>query len=225
LELAMNLVTDGEAAVAAFLRMHGSWALLLVFLVAATQTGFVLGPLLPGTTILFICGVFARSEPQSLQVAPLGLSALAGGVSGAVLHYFLGRWAAEKLFVKDRGIWNRQNLRQTEAFFAKHGRASLLLAPSVPIVRTFASVVAGASSLPLPTFVTATAGGVLFWVTTAIGAGYLAGILPGAKVGVLAAAGLFSLLLGLRVAWKAYQERRKASSAPLSDQEAGSVQE
>jgi membrane-associated protein len=200
---ALQAIQDIDAAMGSFIRTHGAWVYPMLFLVALTQTGFLLGPVLPGSTIVFICGVFSRTEPQTVNVLLVLATGVAGGWLGCHAHYFIGQWAGTRAFNREKGILSKETLAKTEAFFEKHGTKTMFLAPSLPFMRTFSSVVAGAAGMPLPQFSFSAACGVTFWVGSMTAAGYLAGLIPGAKTGVLGLVALISIVLIARLAWQA----------------------
>lgn len=114
---------------------------LIAFIVFA-ESGLLFGFFFPGDTLLFLAGTLAAQGQFSLAAALLVItvSAAAGGQVG----YIIGERAGPRLFKKKDGILFRQEyVKQAEAFYEKHGGKTIMLARFVPIVRTFAPVVAG----------------------------------------------------------------------------------
>lgn len=202
----LEALKDIDAAIGSFVREHGAWTYLLVFLVGLTQTGFVLGPALPGTTIIFICGVIARTQPNAVNIVLVMAVGAAGAWLGCFVHYGLGKWAGSRLFVKEKGLFSKDKLAKAEEFFEKHGRLAMVIAPSTPIMRTFVPVAAGGAHMALGHYALFALAGVMLWTGSAGTVGYLFGMVPGAKTGIMVAAAVFSVFLIGRMAWQARQQ-------------------
>lgn len=140
----------------------------------------LLFPILPGDSLLFAIGMFTATGALHLplwQTLPLlFLAAFAGNVSG----YEIGRLAGGPLYERDGRFIKRKYFDQTHTFFDKHGSKALILGRFVPIVRTFITVVAGASKMSRRHFFTWSAVGALLWVGLVTLAGYFLGkVIPG----------------------------------------------
>ncbi len=119
-----------------------SGGLLLVTAIIFAESGLLLGFFLPGDTLLFSAGFFA-SQGRLPLLWLLALVVIAA-VAGYYVGYRIGRRFGPKLFSKPDGILFRQEyLKRSEAFYTKHGGKTIFLSRFVPIVRTFAPVVAG----------------------------------------------------------------------------------
>lgn len=115
--------------------------LALAFIVFA-ESGLLFGFFFPGDTLLLLAGVLAAQGQLDIAVTigVIMVSAIAGGQAG----YVIGRHAGPRLFKKKDGIlFRHEYIEQSEAFYEKHGGKTIVLARFVPIVRTFAPVVAG----------------------------------------------------------------------------------
>jgi len=119
-----------------------SGGLLVIALIVYAESGMMVGFFLPGDTLLLSAGVLAASGqfPIELTVAVIALAAVLGDNTG----YIIGKTAGRRLFRKKDGIVFRQEyVQKAEKFYEKHGAKTLLVAHYVPIVRSFAPLVAG----------------------------------------------------------------------------------
>jgi membrane-associated protein len=87
----------------------------------------------------------------------------------------------EKVFTRDYWFLKRRYIDQTEAFYAKHGGKTLIIARFVPIVRTFAPFVAGVGKMVYTSFIGYCVSGGILWVSTLTLAGYFFGSIPMVK--------------------------------------------
>lgn len=123
-----------------------SGGLLMIALIVYAESGMMVGFFLPGDTLLLSAGVLAASGqfPIELSVAVIALAAVLGDNTG----YIIGRTMGRRLFKKKDGIIFRQEyVQKAEKFYEKHGAKTLLIAHYVPIVRSFAPLVAGVGKM------------------------------------------------------------------------------
>lgn len=147
-----------------------------------TQTGLLLGPLIPGNTLLFTAGVLTGSNGQILTWPNVVFSFIAGALLGNAANYFQGKRLGRGLFEKrETGIISQTSLAKTEAFFSKHGRMTMLFSPFVPIVRSFAPFVAGLGEMPFRSYFGFAALGVALWVVVLVSLGAGIGQVPWIK--------------------------------------------
>jgi membrane-associated protein len=119
-----------------------SGGLLVIALIVYAESGMMVGFFLPGDTLLLSAGVLAASGqfPIEMTVGVIALAAVLGDNTG----YIIGKTAGKRLFRKKDGIIFRQEyVQRAEKFYEKHGAKTLLIAHYVPIVRSFAPLVAG----------------------------------------------------------------------------------
>lgn len=125
--------------------------ILLVSLIVFAESGLLVGFFLPGDTLLFGAGL-AASQGQ-LSLPWLIAAVVTAAVIGDNVGYSIGRRTGHRIFKKKDGIVFRQEyLEKAETFYEKHGGKTIIIARFVPIVRTFAPVVAGASKMPRKKF-------------------------------------------------------------------------
>ena len=110
-----------------------------------------------------------------LRLGMTVIFATAGGVAGSLFCYFIGRFGRSFFcrFMKYKGL--RAGMTSAKNVFDKYGRASVFIARIFPIARTYVSIPAGMSKMPVGQFVLYTAGGAFIWNTVLIGIGYSLG--------------------------------------------------
>jgi membrane-associated protein len=164
LRQAYHLVTDVQSIV--------QWGgTVLVCTIVFTETGLFVGFFLPGDSLLVTAGVFAATGHLNLTwllfLVPLC------AIAGDQLGYWIGRRAGQTLYRRDDSFFFRKkHLQRAHEFYEKHGVKTIILARFVPIVRTFASPVAGAAKMNYRRFFTFDIMGGFLWVWSMLLVGY-----------------------------------------------------
>lgn len=176
----VNLVLHIDAFLGDFIRDYGAWMYLVLFLIVFCETGLVVFPFLPGDSLLFIGGAFAATG--HLHIAALIALLLVAAIGGNTLNYLIGRWVGPKVFsthipLLERFL-DRAALQKTHTFYDKHGGKTIVLARFIPVVRTFAPFVAGASSMGFGRFQLFNVLGALVWVLLLVLVGFFFGNIP-----------------------------------------------
>ncbi len=118
----------------------------LIFIVFA-ETGLAVGFFLPGDSLLVVAGLFAATG--KLNLAILLITLFVAAVVGDAVGYFTGLRLGPRLFKKQKSFFFRpSHLQKAHAFYEKYGGKTIVIARFVPIVRTFAPMVAGAARCP-----------------------------------------------------------------------------
>lgn len=155
-----------------------SGGILIVALIVFAESGLLIGFFLPGDTLLFSAGLIASQGalPLPLLLFVTSLAAIVGDNVG----YSIGQKTGSKIFTKEDGIlFQKDHLRRAEEFYEKHGGKTITIARFVPIVRTFAPVVAGAGNMPRRRFMFYNVVGAITWVVSLTMVGYwLGGKIP-----------------------------------------------
>jgi membrane-associated protein len=171
-----------DTHLAELLRQYGGWTYAILFLIIFCETGLVVTPFLPGDSLLFAAGavVAAANKPgdPALNIILLWVLMMVAAVVGDSVNYQIGRWLGLRVFKEDAKVMKTEYLRRTEAFYAKHGGKTIILARFIPIVRTYAPFVAGASRMDYPRFLTYNVIGGVAWITIFLFAGYFFGNIP-----------------------------------------------
>lgn len=154
----------------------------LVFIVFA-ETGLAVGFFLPGDSLLVVAGVFAANG--QLNVALLLASLFVAAVIGDAVGYYTGATMGAKLFRRQKSLLFRpSHLQKAHNFYEKYGGKTIIIARFVPIVRTFAPIVAGAAQMPYRKFLVFNVVGGFLWVFSMILTGYFLGTLLRDKLGI-----------------------------------------
>lgn len=140
--------------------------LLVLGLIVFAESGLLIGFFLPGDSLLFIAG-FLASEAGKNVLPPLPwviLVSTSMAIIGDQVGYAIGNKVGPALFSRPRSrLFNPAHVQKANAFFAKHGARTIVLARFVPVVRTFAPVVAGVGAMEYKTFVRYNVIGGLLW--------------------------------------------------------------
>ena len=155
---------------------YGGAIYTVLFVVIFVETGLVAMPFLPGDSLLFTAGLFARTGHLELATL-LGLLFVAA-VLGDNCNYWIGRKIGIKVFdIKFRGkpLVKREYLEKTHSFFEKHGTKAIIMARFVPFVRTFAPFAAGIGEMKYRKYLAFDVLGGALWIGLLTFAGYLLG--------------------------------------------------
>lgn len=158
----------------------GVWGVAVVCLIVFAETALLVGFFLPGDTLLFFTGVLTLTgviqAPLWLVITAVSVAAILGDQVGFVI----GRRAGPAIFNrKESGLFSRASVAKTESFFERFGSATVTIARFVPMVRTFAPVIAGVGSMRYRSFITFNVIGAVVWVTSVILLGFGLGHIPG----------------------------------------------
>ncbi len=154
----------------------GTWAVLGIMLIIFAECGILLGFFLPGDTLLFVSGLFIAAGtidiPLWLFILIVSVAAFVGNMVGYGIGYKVGPAVFSR---PDAKFLKHEYIEKSEAFFAKYGKITVVLARFVPIVRTVATVMAGASRMNFKIYTLYSAIGGVFWITSVTIAGYFLG--------------------------------------------------
>lgn len=149
--------------------------LAVLLLVVFVESGLLIGFFLPGDSLLFTAGLLIATRdilPLWLVLVTVPIAAIAGDQVG----YFIGRKAGPRVFSRpDSRVFRQEFVDKSYAYFERYGPRTIVLARFVPIVRTFAPVVAGVSKMHYRTFVTYNVIGGVLWGAGVVLLGYFLG--------------------------------------------------
>lgn len=163
----------------AWIMDHGG--LYIVAFIVFAETGLFVGFFLPGDTILFITGMIIAN---SLLPGIGGLIPLlywiaiiaAAGIAGNYMGYWIGSKFGDHFSnKKDTWLFKKRHLQNAKEFYDKKGGSAIIIARFLPIVRTFAPVIAGMVRMKKTTFTIYNVIGSMVWVGSIVTAGYLLG--------------------------------------------------
>jgi membrane-associated protein len=139
-------------------------SLIIIGLIVLLSAGIPFGFFLPGDTMLFTAGFF--SSQHDLPLAGLIIVAIISKIIGSSLGYKIGDVLSKKLVNrKDSFFYRKEYLEKAEVFYGDHGGKTVLFAQFIPILRTFAPVVAGISKMDKKRFQLFNVIGAVLWVT------------------------------------------------------------
>jgi membrane-associated protein len=148
---------------------------LLLFVVFA-ETGLFIGFFLPGDSLLFTAGLLCSTGILDIHPALLLILIMAAAIAGNMVGYFFGKKVGPMLFKRKSGLLFRQeHLVMANEFYKRHGKKTIILSRFLPIVRTFAPIIAGIVKLEYYKFVIYSVVGAFFWVDILVLAGYYLG--------------------------------------------------
>jgi membrane-associated protein len=147
--------------------------LALVTAIIFAETGLMFGFFLPGDSLLFTVGLFCALEILPVPIGWVILALSAAAIVGDQVGYWTGRLLGQRLFEK-RETWffKRKYLQQTRAFYNRWGKSAIILGRYVPIVRTFAPILAGVVGFSPRQFIVYNATGGILWIVSLTLAGY-----------------------------------------------------
>ena len=150
---------------------------LIIFM----ETGLLIGFFLPGDSLLVTAGLLAATGVVHLNLFVLMLLLVPAAIIGDAVGYWIGRRAGRALYQReDSRFFKRKHLLQTHAFYERHGGKTIVMARFVPIVRTFAPVVAGVAEMSYRHFASFNIFGGIGWVILMLCIGYFLGtVIPG----------------------------------------------
>jgi membrane-associated protein len=153
---------------------YGGMALIIF-----VETGLLFGFFLPGDSLLFTAGLACAPDNAlgvKFDLLTLNLILVPAAILGDSVGYWIGRKAGEKLYHREKTLFFRKDhLMHTKAFYEKHGGKTIIIARFVPLIRTFAPVVAGIAQMPYKEFIYYNVVGGFGWVTGLSVLGYFLG--------------------------------------------------
>ncbi len=163
-----------------YINNGGLWVML--FIVFA-ETGLMVGFFLPGDSLLFVAGIYSPKLIHTLipqgtgsdlaDLAILWLMISVCGILGNIAGYWFGKKSGHYLFQrKDNFLFKKRHLYDAKAFYDKHGGQAIVFARFLPIIRTFAPIVAGIVQMERKKFMYYNIVGCVAWVFLMLFAGH-----------------------------------------------------
>ncbi|MFC8870284.1 DedA family protein [Streptomyces sp. NPDC057148] len=193
-----------------------TFALPGILLIVFAESG--LFAFLPGDSLLFTAGLFVAqgeyiSQPLWLVCTLIVLAAVIGDQVG----YMIGKFLGPKLFNRPNSkLFKQENLDKAHEFMEKYGPKAIVLARFVPIVRTFAPIVAGAGRMQYRTFLTYNVIGGVAWGSGVTLAGYWLGQIEFIRTNVEPILVLIVVLSVVPIAIEYLRERKKKQQQPAA---------
>ncbi len=159
----------------------GLWLLLFVIF---AETGLLVGFFLPGDNLILLAGILCKSQPELLRVnfITLVVAMISAAVLGNMFGYWFGKKAGERIYER-RETWffKKRHLEATQKYYNRYGgNMTLILARFLPVIRTFAPVIAGVVKVDFTKFMLFNVIGAMLWIFGLASIGYyLVTLFPG----------------------------------------------
>jgi membrane-associated protein len=185
---------------------------IVLVAIVFTETGLLVGFFLPGDSLLITAGLVAATG--QLNIWWLNVLLILAAVLGDSVGYAIGWRAGPRLFTRPKSmLFNPKHIERTRAFYARHGAKTIVIARFVPIIRTFAPVVAGVGQMEYRRFVFYNIAGGVGWVTSMTWAGYLLGqAVPNIGEHIHVVVAIVILLSLIPILVELVRERRRRSA-------------
>lgn len=179
LQFFIDFILNLDTHLVELLRQYGLWLYAILFVIVFAETGLVVTPWLPGDSLLFAVGTLAAIDTSGTLHAPTVAALLTvAAILGNSCNYAIGKAIGPPAFSGRYRLLKVEYLRQTEAYFVKHGGKTVVISRFLPLLRTFAPFVAGIARMQYSRFQMYNVLGALSWVTIFLGGGYLFGNIP-----------------------------------------------
>jgi len=182
------------------------------------ETGFFFGFFLPGDSLLVTAGLLIATG-LDMNVYQLGIMLNIAAVAGDAVNYWVGRITGPKIFVRDESFFfKKKHVDRAHEFYEKHGAKTIVLARFMPIIRTFAPLVAGVAKMDYKIFAIYNVIGGTAWIWSMLFTGYFLGrYVPGIDKYielVIIVVIFLSILPGIMAWWR---ERRRQKQTAVSE--------
>lgn len=145
----------------------------IIFIIFA-ETGLFFGFFFPGDSLLFTAGILASQG--IFNIYSLVIFCIIAAILGDSVGYWSGKKYGRALFERDAGFFfKKKRIQDAEEFYKKYGKHTIIIARFVPVIRTFAPIVAGIGSMSYSSFIFYNILGGIFWASLMLFAGYFLG--------------------------------------------------
>lgn len=160
-----------------FITTTGPWIVVLVLsAIIFAESGLLIGFFLPGDTLLFTAGFLINVGKLNVDIHLFVVAMFIAAVLGDGVGYLFGKRIGRKLFNRPNSrLLKQEQLQKAEKFYEKYGAVTIIVARFIPIIRTFAPIVAGIGSLSYRRFLTYNIIGAVLWAGGVTYAGYYIG--------------------------------------------------
>jgi membrane-associated protein len=159
-----------------------TFGMLGLFSIIFAESGLLIGFFLPGDSLLFTAGLFASQGKFGLSLPVVLVGCFVAAVLGDQVGYLFGKRVGPSLFRRPNSkLFKQQYVLKADEFFDRHGAKTIVLARFVPVVRTFAPILAGVGKMHYRTFLTYNLIGGFLWAVGITGLGAILGDQIGAE--------------------------------------------
>ncbi|MCS6905161.1 MAG: VTT domain-containing protein [Bacteroidia bacterium] len=207
----------------AIIQWAGELSPYVLFAIIFAETGLMVGFFLPGDSLLFIAGLFCYTGIIPMHVFYLMLLLIAAAIIGDQVGYMIGKKIGRSLFTRPESLFFKpQYVQQTRKFYDKHGAKTIIIGRFVPIIRTFAPVVAGVTEIEYKKFTLYNVTGGILWIVSMTLLGYLPVYFLGEQfaknyirpnIGYITIIIIFlSIVPIIKTAWQEWREKRASQN-------------
>jgi membrane-associated protein len=184
--------------------------LLVITFIVFAENGLFFAFFLPGDYLVFLAGVFCGTGILNVPIGILLICMFAAAVLGSLVGYIFGKYFGDKFENRpDSLFFKKKHLETTRNYFEKYGSRTLIISRFLPIVRTFAPILAGLVNMRFPSFMVNNVVGATIWIGSLTGGGYLFGERFPGIVDYVEYIILFFLLITTFTVIKGYLNARK----------------
>ena len=168
----LKQLTDPESII-----KYGGFGFLLFVIFA--ETGLLIGFFLPGDNLIFIAGLLCATKPELMNVSfPVALiGMMSAAIVGNMFGYWFGKSSGKRLYKReDSFFFKKRHIELTQIYYDKHGGKTLVLGRFLPIIRTFAPILAGVIKIDFKKFMMYNIAGAVAWIGSIGSIAYFLGI-------------------------------------------------
>ncbi len=181
------------------------------------ETGLLVGFFLPGDSLLVTAGLLCSQPDFGFNVWLLGIILTVAAIVGDTVGYSIGRSTGPRIFTREQSLlFNRKHLLRAQAFYEKHGGKTIIIARFMPIVRTFAPVVAGVGQMNYRSFLMYNVIGGVLWIWSMLLIGFVLGRTVPAVAQHIEKVILLVIFLSILPGIIAWWRERSAPKVPLA---------
>lgn len=202
----LNLFTDPRTIIET---LGTIGVIVIIFL----ETGAFFGFFFPGDSLLFTAGFLASQGYISFPILLVGT--FLAGIIGDSVGYSFGKKLGPRIFTKEDSVFfNKNHIKKAQDFYEKHGKKTIILARFMPIIRTFAPIVAGIGSMQYRTFILFNVVGAFLWTWSMLWLGYgLGALIPDPDkyvIPVVIVIIIISAFPGIKEVWKQLYRKQQS---------------
>lgn len=187
--------------------------LLVITFIVFAENGLFFAFFLPGDYLVFLAGVFCGTGILDVPIGILLVSMITAAILGSLVGYIFGKYFGDMFENRpDSLFFKKKHLETTRKYFDKYGSRTLIVSRFLPIVRTFAPILAGLVRMPFVSFLINNVSGGAIWILLLTGGGYLFGERFPEIVNYVEYIVLFFLAITTFTVIKAYLNARKEVS-------------
>src|SRR5271157_300757 len=172
----INFILHVDTFLGQLIATFGVWTYVILFGVIFIETGIVIFPFFPGDSLIFTAGLFANVG--ELNFWALLVLFIAAAIIGDTVNYWIGKIIGPRVFTEKSKYLKQKYVLDAQAFYERHGNATIFLGRFIPVIRTFVPFVAGIGKMKYRHFLMYNVLGGITWVCLFLISGYFFGGIP-----------------------------------------------